>query len=151
MSPKDSSRQDAGGGSDHSFRAALAAAERPWRTPRLPRVVGIKGACAILGVHKTTLNHWLEPGSGPRMGERGLGPDETYMIPPIRVWDGVSDDPDGWPIWDAADIEHFAEKKGRIRAPVGQAKPRRPRSPEALRDQIAALERQLAAAEAKQT
>jgi hypothetical protein len=129
-----------------SIPAIMASVKRPWRTPRLPRVVGIKGACALLGVHKTTLNHWMEPGSG------GLGPDKTYMIPPIRVGDGTDED-DGWPIWVREDVVEFAKVYGRQRAPAGQAKPRRQRSrdPEALREQIAALEKQLQAAEAKQT
>jgi hypothetical protein len=127
-----------------SVHGSMASVKRPWRTPRLPRVVGIKGACALLGVHKTTLNHWMEPGSGT------LGPDKTYMIPPRRVGDG-SDEDDGWPIWDRDDVVRFAVEIGRQRAPVGQAKPRRQRSrdPEALREQIAALEKQLRAVEAK--
>lgn len=135
-----------------SVPAIMAGVKRSWRTARLPeRIVGIKGASVILGVHKTTLNHWLEPGSGPRMGVPGLGPDRTYMIPPRRVWDGASEAPDGWPIWDADDVEHFAKTLGRVRAPAGQAKPRRRRDPEALREQIAALEKQLAAVEAKRS
>lgn len=117
---------------------------RPWRTARLPRVVGIKGASNLLGVHKTTLTKWMEPGSGE------LGPDKTYMVPPLRVGDGGDVD-DGWPIWAREDVVRFAQEIGRQRAPVGQAKRRsRSRDPEALREQIAALEAQLKAAEAKQ-
>lgn len=117
---------------------------RKWKTERLPRVVGIKGASNLLGVHKTTLTKWMEPGSGE------LGPDKTYMVPPRRVDDGTGSE-DGWPIWDAEDVVWFAKEIGRQRALAGQAKARRSRSedPDVLRQQVAALERRIQVAEAK--
>jgi len=81
---------------------------RPWRTPRLPELVGVKEACEILGVQKMTLNRWLRAGSGT------LGPDHTYMIPPKRIEAG--------PVWARSDVERFAEEIGRQRAPAGQAR-----------------------------
>jgi hypothetical protein len=77
---------------------------RPWRTPRLPPLVGFKGACEILGVQKMTLSRWLRPGSG------SFGPDQTYMITPARV--------DSGPVWVRSDVERFAvdERFGRQRA-----------------------------------
>ncbi len=119
---------------------------RPWRTLRLPRVVGVQGAAAILNVDKTTVYLWLKPGTG------SFGPDMTYMIPPVRVGKTANeaDEDDGWPIWDRQDVVDFAQLIGRRRAPVGQAKPRRrSKEPAALREQIRRLEAQLAAAEAK--
>lgn len=83
---------------------------RPWRTPRLPELVGAKEACEILEVKKMTLNRWLRPGSGT------LGPDQTYMIPPKRIEAG--------PVWVREDVERFAEEIGRQRAPAGQAQAR---------------------------
>jgi predicted site-specific integrase-resolvase len=81
---------------------------RPWRTPRLPDLVGSKEAAEILGIQKMTLTRWLRPGSGT------LGPDETYMIPPKRIEAG--------PVWVRSDVERFASEIGRQRAPVGQAR-----------------------------
>jgi predicted site-specific integrase-resolvase len=81
---------------------------RPWRTPRLPELVGAKEACELLGIQKMTLNRWLKPGSGT------LGPDGTYMIPPKRIEAG--------PVWVREDVVRFAEEIGRQRAPAGQAK-----------------------------
>lgn len=114
----------------------------------MPRVVGSKGACAILGIDKMSLHRWMKPGSGN--DESCQGPDRTYMITPLRVGDGGDVD-DGWPIWVREDVERFAVEIGRMRAPAGQAKPRksaRKRDPESLREQIAQLEAQLQAAEA---
>jgi hypothetical protein len=79
---------------------------RPWRTPRLPDLVGGKEACEILGVQKMTLNRWMRPGSG------NLGPDGTYMIPPKRI--------DAGPVWVRSDVERFAEEIGRQRAPAAR-------------------------------
>ncbi len=131
-----------------SARAIMAgmATRRPWRTARLPRLVGIKGACALLGVHKTTLHLWIAAGSGD------LGPDKTYMIPPVRIGDGGDVD-DGWPVWVREDVERFAVEIGRQRAPVGESKGsyalRRAakRQPDAIRREIEELQAQLAAAE----
>lgn len=136
-----------------SVAVSMAAMEdkvlRPWRTFRLPRVVGVQGAAAILNVDKTTVYLWLKPGSGEG---QGFAPDDTYMIPPVRVGKTADDrdEDDGWPIWDRRDVFEFALLVGRRRAPVGQAKPRRRnKEPAALRAQIARLQAQLAAAEAK--
>lgn len=82
---------------------------RPWRTPRLPPMVGYKGALEILGVQKMTLSRWMKPGSGK--GSVSFGPDETYMIPPARV--------DSGPVWVRADVERFAIEVGRQRAANG--------------------------------
>lgn len=79
---------------------------RPWRTARLPPLVGAKGACEILGIHKTTFYKWLRPGSGD------LGPDKTYMVPPKYIEAG--------PVWDRSDVEHFAVEIGRRRALPGE-------------------------------
>lgn len=120
--------------------------QRPWRTLRLPPVVGIPGAAAILGVHATTIHLWLKPGSG------SFPPDMTYMIPPARVGKTADEDeePDGWPFWDRQDVVEFAQLLGRRRSPAGQAKPRqRAKGPEALREQIRRLQAQLAAVEAE--
>jgi hypothetical protein len=83
---------------------------RPWRTPRLPDLVGFKEACAILGVQKMSLHRWLKPGSGANTPWGGFGPDKTYMIPPKRV--------DSGPLWDRGDVERFASDPmfGRQRA-----------------------------------
>jgi hypothetical protein len=81
--------------------------KRPWRTPRLPELVGTKEACAILGIQKMTLNRWLRPGSGT------LGPELTYMVPPKRV--------DAGPVWVKSDVLRFADEIGRQRAPAGHA------------------------------
>ena len=79
---------------------------RPWRTERLPPLVGVKAACAILGVHKTTFYKWLRPGSG------NLGPDKTRMVPPRLT--------DSGPVWDRSDVERFAVEVGRQRALPGE-------------------------------
>jgi hypothetical protein len=84
------------------------AAHRPWRTPRLPELVGFKSACEILGVQKMTLHRWMQPGSG------AIGPEKTYMIPPQQV--------DSGPVWVRADVVRFQEQIGRQRAPKGEAK-----------------------------
>lgn len=76
-------------------------ARRPWRTPRLPDLVGNKEACEILGIKKMTLRRWMEPGSGP------FGPDKTRMIEPRRV--------DAGPIWVRSDVERFRDEIGRQR------------------------------------
>lgn len=83
-------------------------AKRPWRTPRLPELVGSKEACRILDIQKMTLNRWMRPGSGE------LGPEQTYMIPPKRIEAG--------PVWVREDVERFADEIGRQRARAGQAK-----------------------------
>ncbi len=75
---------------------------RPWRTPRLPELVGSTEACEILKVQKMTLHRWLKSGSGT------LGPDRTYMIPPKRIAAG--------PVWVRDDVERFADEIGRQRA-----------------------------------
>ncbi len=123
---------------------------RPWRTFRLPRVVGVQGAAAILNVDKTTVYLWLKPGSGEG---HGFAPDDTYMIPPVRVGKTADDgdEDDGWPVWDRQDIFEFARLVGRRRAPAGEAtwQRRRRKDPDALRAQIRRLQAQLAASEAK--
>lgn len=81
---------------------------RPWRTLRLPDLVGAKEAAEILGIHKKTLNQWQRPGSGT------LGPDKTYMIPAKRIEAG--------PVWIRSDVERFARDIGRQRAPARQAR-----------------------------
>lgn len=80
-------------------------AERPWRTPRLPDLVGMQEATEILGVQKMTLHRWLQPGSGVH------GPESTYMIEPKRIRSG--------PVWVKSDVERFRDEIGRRRAPAG--------------------------------
>ena len=80
---------------------------RPWRTPRLPDLVGAFEACQILGVQKSTLFRWMAEGSGD------IGPDRTRMIPPKRIAAG--------PVWVREDVERFAREIGRQRAPAGSA------------------------------
>lgn len=80
---------------------------RPWRTPRLPELVGAKETTRILGVSKMTLNRWCSPGSGV------LGPEKTYMVPPKMTAAG--------PVWVKSDVERFKEEIGRQRAPAGSA------------------------------
>jgi hypothetical protein len=82
--------------------------------------VGSKGACKLLGVQKMTLFRWMEPNSG--VTGASFGPDDTYMIPPLRVGDGGDGEDDGWPLWVREDVEQFAAEIGRMRAPAGQAK-----------------------------
>lgn len=84
---------------------------RPWRTPRLPDLVGAKEAALILGVRKMTLLRWMEPQSGY------LGPEQTYMIPPARI--------DAGPVWVRSDVEKFAAEVGpkRVQAPKRVAEP----------------------------
>lgn len=77
------------------------AERRPWRTYRLPDLVGAKEAIEILGITKMTLGRWLEPGSGT------LGPNRTYMIPPKSVA--------ATPIWVRSDVERFRDEIGRQR------------------------------------
>lgn len=84
--------------------SAIEMARRPWRTPRLPELVGNKEACQILGIQKMTMKRWLEPGSGPH------GPDGTYMIPPRRI--------DAGPVWVKDDVLRFKQEIGRQRAPA---------------------------------
>lgn len=93
--------------------AEFLMARRPYRTPRIPPVVGIKGACRILGIQKMTLTRWMKPGSGTP--ETSHGPDDTYMLPPRRVDDGTGEE-NGWPIWAKEDVERFAQEIGRQRA-----------------------------------
>lgn len=81
---------------------------RPWRTPRLPALVGSAEACTILGIQKMTLNRWMRPGSGPH------GPEKTYMIEPKRIKAG--------PVWVKSDIERFRDEIGRQRAPAEDSK-----------------------------
>ncbi len=90
-------------------------ATRPFRTSRLPELVGIAGACDILGVDKATLYRWLEPGTGE------LGPEGTYMVAPRRVRTPQADGSwrDGWPVWAREDVYRFAEETGRQRAAAG--------------------------------
>lgn len=87
--------------------AQQANSRRPWRTSRLPPLVGSKETCEILGITKMTLGRWLKPNSGTR------GPDRTYMIPPQFIAAG--------PIWARSDVERFAEEIGRQRRPAGLA------------------------------
>lgn len=82
--------------------------QRPWRTPRLPELVGAIEASEILGVQKMTLHRWMRPGSGP------LGPDKTYMLPAIRIKAG--------PVWVKSDVERFKAERGRQRARAGKAR-----------------------------
>jgi hypothetical protein len=84
----------------------VSMARRPWRTPRLPELVGSAEACEILGIQKMTLNRWLRPGSGNH--ESCQGPDATYMIPPKRIKAG--------PVWARTDVVRFGEEIGRQRA-----------------------------------
>lgn len=84
---------------------------RPWRTPRLPDLVGFKEACEILGVQKMSLHRWQKKGSGANTPWGGFGPDQTYMIPAARVQSG--------PLWDRRDVERFAAEIGRQRAAAG--------------------------------
>lgn len=86
---------------------SLWMATRPWRTPRLPDLVGAKEACEILGVQKMTLNRWMDKGSGAH------GPTSTYMIEPKRISAG--------PVWVKSDVERFAKEIGRQRAPAKRA------------------------------
>jgi hypothetical protein len=90
--------------------AVHAMAVRPWRTPRLPDLVGAAEACEILGVQKMTLHRWMKPGSGTK--DWSHGKDRTYMIEPKRISSG--------PVWVREDVERFAEEIGRQRAPAGQ-------------------------------
>jgi hypothetical protein len=89
-------------------RELIRMARRPWRTPRLPELVGAKEACEILGIQKMTLNRWMKPGSGPH------GADGTYMIPPKRI--------DAGPVWVRSDVERFRDEIGRQRARAGEAR-----------------------------
>jgi hypothetical protein len=86
--------------------AVTIMAVRPWRTPRLPDLVGASEAAEILGVQKMTLNRWLRPGSGTP--DWSHGPDRTYMIEPKRIRSG--------PVWVREDVERFAREIGRQRA-----------------------------------
>lgn len=80
------------------------AKRRPWRTQRLPDLVGSAEACEILNIQKMTLHRWLLDDSGT------LGPNRTYMIPPKRINAG--------PVWVREDVERFAQEIGRRRAPI---------------------------------
>lgn len=84
------------------------ALRRPWRTPRLPPLVGAKDAAEIIGVSKMQLSRWMQPGSGIST-HGGFGPDKTYMLPPARTNSG--------PVWVRSDVERFAVEWGRRRAP----------------------------------
>jgi hypothetical protein len=75
---------------------------RSYRTARLPPLVGVSGAAEILGIDKTTLYHWMEPGSGD------FGPDKTRMIPPQRIGRR--------PVWVRHDVEIHRDQVGRRRA-----------------------------------
>lgn len=79
----------------------------PWLTPRLPELAGYAEATELLGVSKMTLGRWLEPGSGKGAG---FGPDDTYLIPPVRTKSG--------PMWAADDLRHFKAAHARRRAPA---------------------------------
>jgi hypothetical protein len=61
------------------------AAKRPWRTFRLPDLVGHSEAARILGVDPMTLHRWLTPGSGVKTPWGGFGPHRTRMIPPHPI------------------------------------------------------------------
>jgi hypothetical protein len=80
---------------------------RPWRTPRLPPLVGAKSAAEIIGISKMQLSRWMQPGSGIKY-HGGFGPDKTYMLPPAKV--------DSGPVWVRSDVERFAVLWGRRRA-----------------------------------
>lgn len=87
---------------------AAEMAIRPWRTSRLPDLVGSKETCEILGIQKMTLTRWLKPGTGPWGPDGQYGPNGTYMIPPKYIAAG--------PVWVKSDVERFAEEIGRQRA-----------------------------------
>jgi hypothetical protein len=88
----------------HLLASVVAMARRPWRTPRLPELVGNAEACEILGIQKMTMKRWMQPGSGTH------GPDHTYMIPPKRIKAG--------PVWVRDDVMRFRDDIGRQRAPA---------------------------------
>lgn len=117
---------------------------RPWRTPRIGRVVEPLGAAEILGIAKSTLYKWLQPGSG---NGSGFPPDDTYLIPPVRAGKAADDNaPDeGTMIWDRGDIIEFAELKGRRHAKPGEAVwlERRRANQEYSRAHMASLEKEL--------
>ncbi len=94
---------------------AAAVVRRSYRTARLPPCVGIDGAAEILGVERSTIYRWIKPGAGQ------IGEDRTYMMPPAML-EGPGR---RTMFWVREDVERFAEEIGRIRAPVGQAKPRK--------------------------
>ncbi len=119
---------------------------RPWRTQRLPPLVGLKEAADIIDTTPNTLHRWLRAGSGN--AESSHGPDDTYMIEPRRL-DGSKR-----PVWVRSDVEEFAKYYGRQRAPVGETAAQKAKrlawqaDPEILQKQIARLNQMLAAAEA---
>lgn len=71
---------------------------RPWRTDFLPELVGFAEAVEILGIEKSTLRLWMQPGSGPH------GPDGTRMITPQKLR--------ATPVWVRADVERFKAEFG---------------------------------------
>lgn len=72
---------------------ALKAPSYPWRTNRLPSLVGLTDAAEMLGVSRAQMYRWLEPGSGNR------GARMTFLVPPREVEDVV--------LWTTSDIERF--------------------------------------------
>ncbi len=96
-------------------KRAAPVVQRSYRTSRLPPCVGLEGALEILQVEVSTVWRWLKPGTGL------IGVDRTYLIPPALL-EGPGR---RTMFWVREDVERFAQEIGRIRAPVGQAKPRR--------------------------
>lgn len=96
--------------------------ERPWRTGRLPPLVGVSAVAEILGVYEKTIYLWMKPGTGP------FGPDGTRIMEPRRMAaqddDGEWQDT-GWPVWAESDIHELATMELRA-APPAAAMARRP-------------------------
>jgi DNA-binding transcriptional ArsR family regulator len=103
------------------------AAKRPWRTPRLPALVGHAAAAEILDVDPMTLHRWLKPGSGVKTRWGGFGPDRTRMIPPAPIDGGKGG------AWVREDVVKFARDIGpdrdRPRREVAPAREQAPESP----------------------
>lgn len=91
---------------------------RAYKSALLPDLVGLEDALVILDISKTNLRRWMEPGSGPRMGFPGHGPDRTYMIEP--KW--LDQAERRRPVWRVDDLERFKAEYPRLRAKAGEAK-----------------------------
>lgn len=74
----------------------------PWSTPRLPDLVGVTTACAMLGVHRKQLARWSAPGSGDK------GPLKTAAPQWVEV--------DGSRLWTRSDMEAFASERALVDA-----------------------------------
>jgi predicted site-specific integrase-resolvase len=70
------------------------------KTSELPELVGVREACAILGVNRMTFLRWRDSG--------------YFDIAPREINDRDV-------VWTKDDIERFAADKGRQRAPIGAA------------------------------